>query len=390
MIDYKIKRNEDCMGCSACANVCPKNCITMTKDHEYFLYPKVNSSKCVRCRKCIEVCPIMNRAIVNSNPVAFACINNDESVRILSSSGGMFTIFAERVLENGGVVFGASLNNQHKLKHVYIDNKKDLELLRGSKYVQSEIGYTYKQAKEFLDSEKEVLFVGTPCQIAGLKNYLKSPYKNLITLDIICHGVPSPYVWSKYVAFRKDKEGTNIKKISFRNKSNGWKKYSMSFVFSDDTEYKEYFRYDPYMKAFLKDICLRPSCHECKFKSLNRHSDITMGDFWGVKNIAPHLDDNWGTSLILVNSEIGKIEIDAVKDKMKYERVNVEESIKYNLAAIKSARPHTKRNDFFNHLNVMPFDVLVDKYCNDSSMKRIKIEIRRQVKFILSRLGYKK
>jgi len=383
MIDRKINNKKDCMGCHACASICPKSCISMESDKEGFLYPNVDYNLCIRCKQCINVCPIINKEEVMNDPVAYSCINNDETIRLDSSSGGIFTLVAERVIARDGAVFGATFNDQFEVEHVFVETKEDLGQLRGSKYVQSKIGNSYKKAKEFLDSGREVLFTGTPCQIAGLKSYLDKLYTNLSTMDIVCHGVPSPDVWHKYVEFRETEAGSLAQRIAFRRKDEGWKRYSVSFLFKNNTEYRQNLRNDLFMSAFLKDVCLRPACYDCKYKGLNRQSDLTLADFWGVQNILPKMDDDKGTSLIFVNSEMGQRLFNEVKDKMLYQEVDINEAVKYNSAAIKSVKYNPKRDGFMAEKESLPFDKLVAKYCNEPLQRRIRNKVRSGIKKIL-------
>lgn len=383
MIDRKINNKKDCMGCHACASICPKSCISMESDKEGFLYPNVDYNICIKCKQCINVCPIINKEEVMNDPVAYSCINNDETVRLDSSSGGIFTLVAENVIDRYGVVFGASFNDQSEVVHVFVETKENLEQLRGSKYVQSKIGNSYKKAKEFLDSGREVLFTGTPCQIAGLKSYLDKLYTNLSTMDIVCHGVPSPDVWHKYVEFRETVAGSLAQRIAFRRKDEGWKRFSVSFLFKNNTEYRQNLRNDLFMRAFLKDVCLRPACYDCKYKGLNRQSDLTLADFWGVQNILPEMDDDKGTSLIFVNSEMGQRLFNEVKDKMLYQEVDINEAVKYNSAAIKSVKYNPKRDGFMAEKESLPFDKLVAKYCNEPLQRRIRNKVRSGIKKIL-------
>ncbi|HHU98045.1 MAG TPA: 4Fe-4S dicluster domain-containing protein [Petrimonas sp.] len=383
MIDRKINNKKDCMGCHACASICPKSCISMESDKEGFLYPNVDYNLCIRCKQCINVCPIINKEEVMNDPVAYSCINNDETIRLDSSSGGIFTLVAENVIDRDGAVFGASFNDQSEVVHVFVETKENLEQLRGSKYVQSKIGNSYKKAKEFLDSGREVLFTGTPCQIAGLKSYLEKLYTNLSTMDIVCHGVPSPDVWHKYVEFRETEAGSLAQRIAFRRKDEGWKRFSVSFLFKNNTEYRQNLRNDLFMRAFLKDVCLRPACYDCKYKGLNRQSDLTLADFWGVQNILPEMDDDKGTSLIFVNSEMGQRLFNEVKDKMLYQEVDINEAVKYNSAAIKSVKYNPKRDGFMAEKESLPFDKLVAKYCNEPLQRRIRNKVRSGIKKIL-------
>ncbi|WP_051688102.1 Coenzyme F420 hydrogenase/dehydrogenase, beta subunit C-terminal domain [Desulfofalx alkaliphila] len=372
MIDKELKEKKDCMGCHACENICPTNSTSMETDEEGFLYPSVDYSLCIKCNKCANVCPIINRKQVFNDPIAYSCINNDEKIRLDSSSGGIFTLIAEQVIDQGGVVFGASFNNEFEVEHSFVETKRILWKLRGSKYVQSKIGDSYKQAKEFLQSGREVLFTGTPCQIAGLKNFLGESYTNLFMIDIICHGVPSPDVWRKYVKFREKFAGSPAKRIAFRRKDDGWKQYSVLFLFKNNTEYLQNLRKDLYMRAFLKDVCLRPSCYHCKFKGLNRQSDITLADFWGIQNILPEMNDDKGTSLLFINSKAGQVLFDEIKDGMMYQEVDIQEAVKYNSAAIKSVHFNPKRDAFMSEKDNLPFDKLVNKYCTDPCRQVVK------------------
>ncbi|OPJ55311.1 Coenzyme F420 hydrogenase/dehydrogenase, beta subunit C-terminal domain [Alkalithermobacter paradoxus] len=388
MIDKKIKLNRDCMGCHGCLNICPENCISMEEDKEGFLYPKVDYGICINCNHCINVCPIINKTLVENNPSAYACINNNEEIRLASSSGGIFTLVAEYVIDKGGIVFGACFNNRFELEHDYVKTRKELSKLRGSKYLQSKVGNSYNKAKYFLDSGTKVLFTGTPCQIEGFKAFLgRKKYDNLITIDIICHGVPSPKVWRKYVEFRERKADSLTQRISFRLKNEGWKRYSVSFSFKNNTEYRRNLNEDLYMKAFLKDVCLRPSCYDCEFKTLNRQSDITLADFWGIGNILPEMDDDKGTSLVFINSEKGRKIFNSISGDMKFKEVDIYEAVKYNSAAIKSVQKNPNREKFFDDLYSLEFDELVKKYCADSLKVRIKNKAKAILIGILSKIG---
>lgn len=387
VIDIRIENIKNCMGCHACINICPKNCISMVADEEGFLYPTVNYDLCIECNRCVEVCPVINKTIVDNNPLAYACINNNEDMRIESSSGGIFTLIAEKVIDLGGVVFGAGFNDEFEVEHRFVETKESLWTLRGSKYVQSRIGNSYKQAKKFLDLKRKVLFTGTPCQIAGLQSYLSKSYNNLLTLDIVCHGVPSPDIWRKYVEFRESESGAPTKRIAFRMKNEGWKRYSVSFLFKNNTEYRQSLRKDLYMRAFLKDVCLRPSCYDCNFKGLNRQSDITLADFWGIQNVLPEMDDDKGTSLILVNSESGQSVFNEIKEGMIYKKVMLEEAISYNSAATKSSHYNSNRDMFMANKDNLSFDRLVKKYCTDKLAIRIRRRFRVVLKKVVTKLG---
>ena len=381
----KIASKEKCSGCHACANSCPKNCIQMISDEEGFWYPQVNKEKCIDCGLCEKVCPIMHKWEPNENSktTAMAAINLNDEVRLKSSSGGIFTLIAEEIINQGGVVFGACFADDFKsVHHICVDNIDDLEKLRGSKYVQSKIGDTYKLAKDFLDSGRKVLFTGTPCQIGGLYSYLRKPYDSLCTQDIICHGVPSPMVWEKYVEEREKKAVSTTQRMFFRHKKYGWKTYSVLFEFSNNTEYVKKYHEDLFMKAFLNDLCLRPSCYYCSFKSLKRQADITLADFWGIQNVLSEMDDDKGTSLIIIHSDTGQMLFDSICYGIKSENVNVSIVEKYNPAIINSCGMNNKRSSFIAEIQNGDFDNTVQKYTKLPFMKKIhKISNRIKNKF---------
>lgn len=387
MIDKVIIEKKDCVGCYSCASVCPKDCIDMKIDDEGFWYPHVDNDKCIKCNKCVSVCPTINTSENNNKQNAYACINKEESIRLESSSGGVFSLVAEQILEEGGAVFGACFDSEFVVKHSFTENKEKLKNFRGSKYTQSKIGDSYRLVRDFLKSDQKVLFTGTPCQVAGLKSFLGKEYNNLVCMDMICHGVPSPDVWKKYTQYREKIANSKVDNISFRNKKEGWKKFSVSFLFKNNTEYRQSLDKDLYMRIFLNDICLRPSCYDCKFKGLNRNSDITLADFWGIKNIIPEMDDDKGTSLIFVNSDKGKKVFEVISSKMEYKDVNIEDAVKYNPAAIKSASYNPKRESFMKKRNKLSFDKLVKKYCIENFSIRIRKVIKSRLRGLLFRLG---
>ena len=330
-----ITDRHNCCGCSACVQACPQKCIKFDEDKQGFRYPIVNKEDCIDCGLCEKVCPIINLNELRKPLNVYATINPNEDIRMVSSSGGIFTMLAEAVIKEGGVVFGARFDENWEVKHDFTETIDGLELYRGSKYVQSCIGETYKQTLNFLRNGRKVLFTGTSCQIAGLKKYLRKEYDNLLTVDVVCHGVPSPLVWREYlqqlikhpkgVAGKNTvllslKEKSFITGISFRDKSTGWKKYGFvvrgisaskteqNSVLSSDNDiiFHETFDRNLFMQVFLKNICLRPSCYNCPAKSGKSGSDLTIADFWGIAIHHPEWDDDKGTSLILINTYRGK------------------------------------------------------------------------------------
>lgn len=349
MID--IKNKNDCSGCGACRDVCPVGAIDLVADDEGFLYPRLNIDECIKCGKCDRICPITNRRkeVGDSHTIiAYAAQTKDEYIRQNSSSGGIFTEIASYIINNGGIVFGAAFDETFKVVHIGVDNIADLDRLRGSKYVQSEIGNTYVEAKHTLESGRMVLFTGTPCQIAGLYSYLGKNYDGLYTQDIICHGVPSPMVWKKYIEFREKKSASKLRRTFFRHKKYGWKMYSVQFEFTNCTEYIQILGEDLYVRSFLLNLSLRPSCYACAFKTKHRPSDFTLADFWGVEKIYPEMDDDKGTSLVILHSERACAVLEYLKGKLKYQEVNIDEAVKYNSAMLKSVPLNSARADFFD------------------------------------------
>lgn len=379
MINIIDKQN--CCGCHACYNSCPQHCINMLSDEEGFWYPVVDIEKCIDCGLCEKACPILRVRSVDNDPFAFACNNKNDKIRQQSSSGGIFTIIAESTIANHGVVFGAGFDSDFNVLHSWTDNIAGISNFRGSKYVHSCIGNTYNQVRDFLEHGRQVLFSGTPCQIAGLMSYLDKDYEGLVCLDIICHGVPSPLVWEKYRS--KMANHRELKAISFRDKTFGWRRFSLRLTYKNADEDIKDLSNDAFMQGFLKNLYLRPSCYNCKFKTINRQSDITLADFWGIEKVHPSFDDNRGTSLILVNSQKGKAMFSSVADKMEYEKVDVDQAILYNPSAVKSVDYNPKRVKFFHELSELA-DVtqLIAKYTKASFSRMVYVKLR----ILLSRI----
>lgn len=323
----QVTNKYNCCGCSACVQVCPKQCITFDEDEQGFRYPQVNQELCVDCKLCENVCFFLQEKKSRKPLHVYAAINPNEGIRMNSSSGGIFSLIAELVIAEGGVVFGARFNENWEVIHDYTETMEGLEVFRKSKYVQSMVGKTYKKAKRFLQQGRLVLYTGTPCQIGGLHMFLQKDYENLLTVDVVCHGVPSPLVWRTYlqeIVCSQKKIGekmerlSDITDVSFRDKVKGWKKYSLlisgkiileaqkNVSLSSMNIVQETFDKNVYMQVFLNNLCLRPSCFNCSAKSGKSGSDLTLADYWGIANSHPQWDDDKGTSLILVNSLKGE------------------------------------------------------------------------------------
>lgn len=343
-----IKNKHDCCGCSACAQRCPKQCILMQMDNEGFLYPQVDSSKCVDCHLCEKVCPVINKYDTCTPLNVYAAKNYDDEVRRLSSSGGIFTLLAIQTIRDGGIVFGARWDNEWNVKHDYFDCISNLPKFRSSKYLQSVIGDNYLKAEQFLKTGRKVMFTGTPCQIAGLKHFLRKEYYNLLAVEVICHSVPSPVVWQQYLTARLHNlkwKKSGIKHISFRDKKTGWKNYSFVIENKNGNIFTELSSKNAFMRGFLADLYTRPSCHACPAKQLRSGSDIILGDFWGIESLIPKINDDKGVSAIIVNSEKGKESLHNIS--VELHEVAYNELTTRNPALVKSFSITAKRTEFF-------------------------------------------
>lgn len=349
----QVLKKEECCGCSVCVSTCPQKCICMKSDEEGFLYPKVDKDRCIECGLCEKICPVSRDEYNNDNVKVsgYAAYSKNDKVRKESSSGGIFFVLAEKILNENGVVFGAAFDNNFLVKHIAVENIDDLKKIQGSKYLQSEIRDTYKQCKIFLEQGREVLFSGTACQIAGLKAFLGKDFINLFTVDVLCHGVPSPKVWKRYIREKEKEYNASVQHVEFRNKIIGWNRYSMKIIFSNSKVYTNVFASDDYMRIFLGNICLRPSCHECKFKSLDRPSDITIGDCWGIENYLTHMDDDKGTSIVLSHSKKGDEIIHSLIGKIHLEKVEIDNVLPISADSRRSVNAHPRRAKFFYKLN---------------------------------------
>lgn len=349
----KIIDKEQCCGCSACLHICPKNSITFKEDKEGFLYPHVNMETCIDCGLCEKVCPVLNQNDERIPEKVYAAKHEDDEIRMKSSSGGIFTLLADQILDEGGVVFGARFNDKWEVIHDYTETKEGLAPFRGSKYVQSYIGDSYKIAETFLKNGRKVMFTGTPCQIAGLKKFLRKEYDNLLAVDFVCHGVPSPMVWRKYLEEEiADQGGAQLTGVNFRDKSIGWKNYSFVLNFSKDEgtikhnyAVSSVFTENTYMKAFLSNLSLRPSCYDCPAKAGKSGADITIGDFWGIENIMSEYDDDKGVSFVAFNAKASQAEYINNKEISEYGS-----AVLTNSCIIYSASKPKYKDCFFNIL----------------------------------------
>lgn len=382
-----INDKTKCCGCSACTNICPKNCISMKSDEEGFLYPVTNTTECVACGLCEKICPVIqfNKQSKSGTVLdTFAGNTENEWLRENSSSGGIFGMLAKSFFADSGVVVGAAFSDDfYSVRHICIETKDELYRLQGSKYLQSEINDSYKRVKDFLRQGRKVLFTGTPCQVAGLKAYLGKEYDNLFTQDVICHGTPSPMIWKKYAQYRESVSGGAVQRMSFRHKKYGWKTFSVFFEFSNNTEYVKKLSVDPYMQVFLRNIDLRPSCYDCAFRNGVSGSDITLADYWGVQNEHPELDDDKGTSLVIVHTQKGVEMFQKIQSEVNCKSVDFEKAIKHNPSYYESVYLPEKRERFFEEVQNEEIDVVMKKYVPTISIiQKAKNKIKRIIKKI--------
>lgn len=380
---------ENCCGCSACSEACPVNCIAMVSDTEGFKYPEIDRDRCVDCKRCENICPAVNKTSPEKQigEHCFVAYSLDNAVRKNSSSGGIFYHLAKKIINEGGVVFGAAVDG-YSVKHTFAENEEQIKQFMGSKYVQSDMGDCYKSAKDFLESGKKVLFSGTPCQIKGLYAFLgKKAYPNLITQDLICHGVPSPKVWESYIGHKTKAENPQI---SFRDKFFGWHYFSLK-IKDKSKVYRKNLEEDWYLKLFLDNTILRPSCHNCKAKQEGSSADITLADCWGPHKVCPDVrDTDKGLSLVLVNSQKGNdfwSELSA-HNVLFSKEVESGKAIASQSAISQSANMNAKRALFFESLNKMSFGELYKSWYRKSLVRTVKqkiVYLKMKVKIFITR-----
>lgn len=381
IIPVLVENKESCCGCSACYAICPKRAITMEEDEKGFLYPFIDDRLCVDCSLCIKVCPIKKTNYVKENlrsPEIVAVKHKSVETRMNSSSGGVFTAISDFVLEQDGVVYGVAFNNDFKVCHMRAATKSERDRFRSSKYVQSDLGDCFQQIIKDLSDGKHVLFSGTPCQVAGLRNSLRGIESGrLITLDTICHGTPSPKLFGYYLERMKKEFNSEIIAIDFRYKPKGWRSQSIRIVFENGKEYIAPALEDSYYRLFLHNIILRDCCYVCEFANINRPSDITLGDFWGIEKSLPDFNDDIGVSLVLLNTEKGRILFDQISSVVDFMSTNLQNCMQHNLSAPSICSPKTQQfwSDYLDH----GYEYVSSKY----DEPKWKMEIKK----ILKRLG---
>lgn len=382
----KINEKQNCCGCTACAAICPKDAIAMKEDNEGFLYPNIDLVNCIDCGACEKVCPILN--VSKEKPfkqTAYIVQNKNQIILRESTAGGAFTAIANYILHNKGIVFGVELGSDLVARHIGIDNENDLHKFRNSKYVQSSVGLdTFRKIKSFLDMGRLVCFSGTPCQIEGLKKFLKKDYSNLITVDVVCRAVPSPLIFRKYIEYQKKALQDNIKQVRFRDKYFGYK-YSTLNVITNTNQgnYHLGVESDPWLRAFFSNICDRPSCHSCSFRKQYRVSDFTIWDCFNVGRFSKKLDNDKGATRILIHTEKGENVFNFIKNDFIYLQVTPEAAIAGVKEMKQSVIPNEKREIFFKDACSMNGYELFNKYFP----KNIKAKLEHNIRLLCYKLG---
>lgn len=366
-----------CCGCGACADKCPKNCIQMIPDQEGFLYPKIDTNHCIDCHICEKTCPVLNVSPdIPFEQEAYIVQIKDENVRRESTAGGAFTAIAQYIISKNGVVFGAMYDDSFKVYHGYVETVEELKKFRNSKYVQSDLRNCFQQAKKFLEEDRWVCFSGTPCQIEGIKRFLSKNYEKLVLVDVVCHGVPSPFIWDKYLEYQglKENEPENIR---FRDKYYGYKYSTMSIIRNGKNVYHAGSQLDPMLRAFFSDICDRPACYNCKFKKRYRVSDMTIWDCDTVYRFDKKMDDDKGTTRVLCHSDKAKKIIREIFNTIYFKQVDPDEMVYGVKEMVSSTKLNPKRSEFFIDAHNMTSKELFDKYYPVNGKVKLKTELRK-------------
>lgn len=392
MLNFK----KSCCGCSACMNICPEHAISMKPDEDGFAFPQINVDLCIKCGLCDNVCALKNESVVNNEPIAvYAAINKNESTLMSSASGGVFGALANIVLGKNGIIFGCAYNERMEPEHVGIKSKSDIKKLQGSKYVQSDINTTFTEAREYLKKGKWVLFTGTPCQIAALKLYLGKDYDQLITADIICHGVPSKDFFKGYIKYLEEKLKGKVVDFKFRDKTKGWGLTGKVVYQKNDKIYeRSILPIDSYYYYyFLRGEIYRASCYECKYACGNREGDFTMGDYWGIGKVHPEVQTEKGVSLLLVNSKKGMTLIDELRNYLELTESNFDQARVYNEQLNRPMDKSSRRGAILKMWREGGYKAIADDYYKSNKkmimMARIKkyvpVSIKESLKAIINR-----
>ena len=387
-----LNKHYKCTGCRMCVQICPVKAIDMKENEEGFFEPIINKEKCIKCGLCFKRCPQLNDVKVgkkiNSHKV-FAMKNKNTEEQKNSSSGGVFSVLARYVLENNGAVYGACFDEKLKLEHIRIDKQENLYKLRGSKYLQSNTKNTFELVKNDLNKGVKVLYVGTPCQIAGLKNYLGKDYEELLLVDLVCHGVPSQKLFDKYLTWLKKKNNSSIIEYEFRSKEKKSWGLNLKVKFESGKERYIPANLDPYYKSFLNGSTYRECCYNCKYAKIERVGDITIADYWGIEKEHPDFYDKNGVSAVVINTNAGFKAFENIKDKVEYRDTEIEKIIAKN----KNLQEPTIRNSIRNNaykdidrkkfINYSKKNLKFKKDIKDIIKNLIPIKIKKKIKKII-------
>lgn len=384
----ELIEKEKCCGCSSCASVCIKGALRMKEDEEGFLFPSVNTKLCVKCGACVAACPVINgNNFTETEPKTYAAACMQDDLLCQCSSGGVFALLAKQILNQNGCVFGAAFTEQMVVEHICVEHENELRPLFGSKYVQSSIGSSYIRCKNELQKNRPVLFTGTPCQVAGLKQFLKREYDNLLTMEVICHGVPSPKILKKYIVSKEKKTGMGMVDFCFRSKKTGWEDYSVEYKYEDGSIESVMHHDDLYNRVFLSNLALRKSCYTCDFKNGKSGADITCGDFWGIQSVAPEMYSDKGVSLVLCHSGKGKVAFDKISSELVLEQVDFSDAVAGNPSYLCSTRRPAARKLFFDDINKKDIEVCINYFCNDDRKVQARILFREDMAEVQSQKG---
>lgn len=369
----QITDKKQCCGCNACGDICGKKAITFTTDQEGFWYPEVNRELCVECGLCEKVCPILNQGDKTNRfsvPKVYAAYSKDEKIRLDSTSGGIHSMLALKMYERNAYIGGAVYNKDHTVSHIVDDNSARLPEIRSSKYLQSNSEGVYKDIRSLLKKGRYVFFCGCPCQVSALYNFLGDDDK-LITCSFFCLGVNSPKVFLKYMDMLEKQYGAHATEIKFKNKKWGWHNFSLRVNFENGKEYCKDRYHDLFFIGYLQACNFtRPSCYDCKFKGIPQSSDITLADFWGIEKLDKTMDQDKGTSMVMINSKKGMELFESIKDRIVYKEFSVEEALTENKAALVSLKDiYSNRDAFFKALDDYPFNEVAERFFPKPSLK---------------------
>lgn len=396
----EIIENDKCCGCNACGDICPTGAITFPTDKEGFWNPEINQSLCIDCGLCQKTCPSLTKAdnvIRYEEPVVYAAYTKDEHIRTDSTSGGIHSMLALAMYDQHAYIGGAVYNKDHTVSHIVSADRQLLPAIRSSKYLQSSMEGVYKEVRALLRAGEKVFFCGAPCQIQGLYKFLRKEYDNLTTCDFICRGVNSPKVFLSYMDMLEKQYGSKATQIKFKNKKWGWHNFSMRVNFENGKEYCKDRWHDLFFIGYLQSgNFARPSCYQCPFKGFPQKADITLADFWGIEKVDPSMDQDRGTSLVMINSDKGQALFDSIKDKIQWKQFTLDDARDGNPALDSSLSPATPdRSAFFEALDKLPFDKVAEKFFPLPTFKhRMKRKFRsylgkaKKGGLVLARLGF--